>query len=67
MQQTHIHKAVTGRVEAKKLLSRRRQSEYSHIPRDTFATVSDSKQLSFTSEYLCYSKRKGKKKHDRGT
>ena len=29
MQQTHMHKAVTGRVEAKKLLSRRRQSEYS--------------------------------------
>ena len=29
MQQTHTHKAVTGRVEAKKLLSRRRQSEYS--------------------------------------
>ena len=28
MQQTHTHKAVTGRVEAKKLLSRRRQSEY---------------------------------------
>ena len=29
MQQTHTHKAVTGRVEAKKLLSHRRQSEYS--------------------------------------
>ena len=29
MQQTHTHKSVTGRVEAKKLLSRRRQSEYS--------------------------------------
>ena len=29
MQQTHTHKAVTLRVEAKKLLSRRRQSEYS--------------------------------------
>ena len=29
MQQTHTHKAVTWRVEAKKLLSRRRQSEYS--------------------------------------
>ena len=28
MQQMHTHKAVTGRVEAKKLLSRRRQSEY---------------------------------------
>ena len=28
MQQTHTHKAVTGRVEAKKLLSCRRQSEY---------------------------------------
>ena len=27
MQQTHMHKA--GRVEAKKLLSRQRQSEYS--------------------------------------
>ena len=29
MQQTHTHKAVTRRVEAKKLLSRQRQSEYS--------------------------------------
>ena len=29
MQQTHMHKAVTRRVEAKKLLSRRRQLEYS--------------------------------------
>ena len=28
MQQTHTHKAVTGRVEAKMLLSRRRQSEH---------------------------------------
>ena len=31
MQQTHMHKAVTRHVEAKKLLSRRRQSEYSSI------------------------------------
>ena len=29
MQQTYTHKAVTGRVEVKMLLSRRRQSEYS--------------------------------------
>ena len=29
MQHTHMHKAVTGCVEAKKLLSRRRQSNYS--------------------------------------
>ena len=29
MQQTRTHKAVTRRVEAKKLLSRRRQSQYS--------------------------------------
>ena len=29
MQHTHTHKAVSGRVEAKKLLSRRRQSNYS--------------------------------------
>ena len=29
MQQMHMHKAVTGRIEVKKLLSRRRQSEYS--------------------------------------
>ena len=29
MQHTHTHKAVTGRVEAKKLLSRRRQLNYS--------------------------------------
>ena len=28
MQQMHTHKAVTWRVEAKKLLPRRRQSEY---------------------------------------
>ena len=28
MQHTHTHKAVTGRVEAKTLLSRRRQSSY---------------------------------------
>ena len=28
MQHRHTHKAVTGRVEAKKLLSRRRQSNY---------------------------------------
>ena len=28
MQRTHTHKAVTGRVEAKELLSRRRQSNY---------------------------------------
>ena len=31
MQQTRTHKAVTGRIEAKKLLSSRRQSEYSHM------------------------------------
>ena len=29
MQHTHTHKAVTGGVEAKKLPSRRRQSNYS--------------------------------------
>ena len=31
IQQTHMHKAVTGRVEAKKLPSRRRESEYRYI------------------------------------
>ena len=31
MQQTRTHKAVTRRVEAKNLLSRRRQSEYSKL------------------------------------
>ena len=31
MQQTHTHKAVSGRVEAKKLLSRRRQLEYRYF------------------------------------
>ena len=31
MQHTHTHKAVTGRVEAKKLLSRWRQSKYSAV------------------------------------
>ena len=41
MQQTHTHKAVTGRVEAKQLLSRQRQSEYSednicHVPEQTW-------------------------------
>ena len=30
MQYTHTYKAVTERVEAKKLLSRRRQSNYSN-------------------------------------
>ena len=30
MQHTHTHKAVTGCVEPKKLLSRRRQSNYNH-------------------------------------
>ena len=36
MQQTRTHKAVTRRVEAKKLLSRRRQSEYrDHIMANT--------------------------------
>ena len=30
MQHTHTHKAVSGRVEVKKLLSRRRQSNYSN-------------------------------------
>ena len=29
MQHTHTHKALTGHVEAKTLLSRRRQSNYS--------------------------------------
>ena len=27
MQQAHVHKAVTGRIETKKLLSRQRQSD----------------------------------------
>ena len=31
MQHTHTHKAVTGRVEVKKLLSRRRQLNYRHL------------------------------------
>ena len=31
MQQMHSHKTVTGRVEAKKLVSRRRQSEYNSL------------------------------------
>ena len=31
MQHTYTHKAVTGRVEAKKLLSRRRQSNYKSL------------------------------------
>ena len=34
MQQTYTHKAVTWRVEAKKLLPRQRQSEYSMIALD---------------------------------
>ena len=38
MQQTHTHKAVTGRVETKKLLSRRRQSDYSKVG-SPFTTV----------------------------
>ena len=37
MQQTRTHKAVTRRVEAKKLLSRRRQSEYrDHFHKNAF-------------------------------
>ena len=35
MQHTHMHKAVTGRVEAKKLLSRRRQSTYRRLQNST--------------------------------
>ena len=31
MQHTHTHKVVTRRVEAKKLLSRRRQSNYRNV------------------------------------
>ena len=31
MQHTHTHKAVTGSTEAKKLLSRRRQSNYTYF------------------------------------
>ena len=38
MQQTHTHKAMTGRIEAKKLLSRRRQSNY------TFTVISTNTQ-----------------------
>ena len=33
IQHMHTHKAVTGRVEAKKLLSRRKQSNYSNNKR----------------------------------
>ena len=42
MQQTRTHKAVTQCVEAKKLLSRRRQSEYSgtHATDDKDLTAS---------------------------
>ena len=36
MQHTHMHKAVTGRVEAKKLLSRRKQSNYSLIASERY-------------------------------
>ena len=35
MQHTHMHTAVTGHVEAKKLLSRRRQSNYSFMQKAT--------------------------------
>ena len=28
---THMHKAVTKRIEAKKLISHRRKSDYSHV------------------------------------
>ena len=38
MQQTRTHKAVTRRVEAKKLLSRRRQLEYRQLAMQTVAT-----------------------------
>ena len=39
MQQTHTHKAVTRRVEAKKLLSRRRLSEYSYEMKIVFLMI----------------------------
>ena len=35
MQHTHMHNAVTGGVEAKKLLSHRRQSNYSKLMLET--------------------------------
>ena len=39
MQHTHTLKAVTGPVEAKKLLSRRRQSNYTHVRRHLTAIM----------------------------
>ena len=47
MQHTHMHKAVTGRIETKKLLSRRRQSDYSSIARYTLCFVDLCLHLSF--------------------
>ena len=49
MQHTHTHKAVTGRVEAKKLLSRWRQSNYS---RSTYLTK--SKTMCLPWKYFYY-------------
>ena len=48
MQHTHMHKAVTGRVEAKKLLSRRRQSNYSAYLQPYGMKFFKSLQPSFT-------------------
>ena len=52
MQHTHKHKAVTGCVEAKKLLSCRRQSNYS-------TDFSEKKKMKIMNLYIFASNRKG--------
>ena len=49
MQQTRMHKAVTLRVEAKKLLSRRRQSEY-YVNQKNCARIADVLDLDKITE-----------------
>ena len=54
MQHTHTHKAVTGRVEVKKLLSRGRQSNYSlnlFFMLNPKIVIADYKILSFSTNF----------------
>ena len=51
MQQTRAHKAVTRRVEAKKLLSRRRQLEYRDMSKPCGTTMESRLKMSFLLTY----------------
>ena len=54
MQHTHTHKAVTGRVEAKKLLSRQRQSNYSIWPLEVIIGVKSNSSVGFKIVFFLY-------------